>query len=89
MYLVVKQQLNHLSKVEYNVLKEQCRISKNLKNQVLYEIRQKFFSDKSYLSYNEVYKLLKTSDNYKLLQSNMAQQIMKKLMQSLNHSLVA
>lgn len=43
MYLVVKQQLNHLSKVEYNVLKEQCRISKNLKNQVLYEIRQKFF----------------------------------------------
>lgn len=79
MYLVVKQQLNHLSKVEYNVLREQCRISKNLKNQVLYEIRQKFFSDKSYLSYNEVYKLLKTSDNYKLLQSNMAQQIMKKV----------
>lgn len=79
MYLVVKQQLNHLSKVEYNVLKEQCHISKNLKNQVLYEIRQKFFSDKSYLNYNEVYKLLKTSDNYKLLQSNMAQQIMKKV----------
>ena len=77
MYLVVKQQLNHLSKAEYNVLKEQCRISKNLKNQVLYEIRQKFFSDKSYLNYNEVYKILKTSDNYKLLQSNMAQQIMK------------
>ena len=77
MYLVVKQQLNHLSKAEYNVLKEQCRISKNLKNQVLYEIRQKFFSDNSYLNYNEVYKLLKTSNNYKLLQSNMAQQIMK------------
>ena len=77
MYLVVKQQLNHLSKAEYNVLKEQCRISKNLKNQVLYEIRQKFFSDKSYLNYNEVYKILKTSDTYKLLQSNMAQQIMK------------
>lgn len=79
MYLVVKQQLNHLSKVEYNVLKEQCRISKNLKNQVLYEIRQKFFSDKSYLNYNEVYKLLKTNNNYKLLQSNMAQQIMKRV----------
>lgn len=79
MYLVVKQQLNHLSKVEYNVLKEQCHISKNLKNQVLYEIRQKFFSDKSYLNYNEVYRLLKSSDNYKLLQSNMAQQIMRKV----------
>ena len=79
MYLVVKQQLNHLSKVEYNVLKEQCRISKNLNNQVLYEIRQKFFSDKSYLNYSEVYKLLKTNNNYKLLQSNMAQQIMKRV----------
>lgn len=79
MYLVVKQQLNHLSKAEYNVLKEQCRISKNLKNQVLYEIRQKFFSDKSYLNYNEVYKTLKTSDNYKLLQASMAQQIMRKV----------
>ena len=77
MYLAIKQQLNHLSKAEYNVLKEQCRISKNLKNQVLYEIRQKFFLDKSYLNYSEVYKTLKTSDNYKLLQSNMAQQIMK------------
>ena len=79
MYLVVKQQLNHLSKVEYNVLKEQCRISKNLNNQVLYEIRQKFFSDKSYLNYSEVYKLLKTNNNYKLLQSNMAQHIMKRV----------
>lgn len=79
MYLAIKQQLNHLSKVEYNVLKEQCRISKNLKNQVLYEIRQKFFSDKSYLNYNEVYKILKTSDNYKLLQASMAQQIMRKV----------
>lgn len=79
MYLVVKQQLNHLSKAEYNVLKEQCRISKNIKNQVLYETRQKFFLDKSYLNYGEVYKILKTSDNYKLLQSNMAQQIMKKV----------
>lgn len=79
MYSVVKQQLNHLSKVEYNVLKEQCRISKNLKNQVLYEIRQKFFNNKSYLNYTEAYKILKTSDNYKLLQASMAQQIMRKV----------
>ena len=79
MYLVVKQQLNHLSKVEYNVLKEQCHISKNLKNQVLYEIRQKFFNNKSYLNYTEAYKILKTSDNYKLLQASMAQQIMRKV----------
>lgn len=78
MYLVVKQQLKHLTKTEYKILKELCHISKNLKNQALYEIRQKYFQDKKYLKYNDVYKILKQSENYKLLQSNMAQQILKK-----------
>lgn len=79
MYLVVKQQLKHLSKTEYKILKELCHISKNLKNQALYEIRQKYFQEKKYLKYNDVYKILKQSENYKLLQSNMAQQILKKV----------
>ena len=79
MYLIVKQQLKHLSKTEYKILKELCHISKNLKNQALYEIRQKYFQEKKYLKYNDVYKILKQSENYKLLQSNMAQQILKKV----------
>lgn len=79
MYLVVKQQLKHLTKTEYKILKELCHISKNLKNQALYEIRQKYFQDKKYLKYNDVYKILKQSENYKLLHSNMAQQILKKV----------
>ena len=79
MYLVVKQQLKHLSKTEYKILKELCHISKNLKNQALYEIRQKFFQDKSYLKYSDVNQILKASENYKVLQSNMAQQILRKV----------
>ena len=77
MYLTIKQNLKHLSKHEYRIIKKLCRISKNLRNQALYEIRQEYFNNKKYLNYKNVYPILKTSENYKLLQSNMAQQILK------------
>ena len=37
---------------------------------------------KKYLSYNENYKMLKNSENYKKLNSNMAQQILKEVDES-------
>lgn len=77
MYLTIKQNLKHLSKHEYKIIKKLCRISKNLRNQALYEIRQEYFNNKKYLNYNSLYPILKMSENYKLLQSNMAQQILK------------
>ncbi|MBQ7738888.1 MAG: hypothetical protein IJT59_04480 [Desulfovibrionaceae bacterium] len=43
MYGVIRQQLKHLSKVEYLSLKELAHIAKNLKNEALYNIRQHFF----------------------------------------------
>lgn len=64
MLLTVKQQVKHLSKEEYNILKELCHTVKNLVNESLYNIRQHFFKTKKYLNYNENYHLLKTSDNY-------------------------
>ena len=79
MLLTVKQQVKHLSKEEYNILKELCHIAKNLVNESLYNIRQHFFKTKKYLNYNENYHLLKTSDNYRTLNSNMSQQIMRKV----------
>ena len=79
LYLAVKQQLKHLTKSEYKILRELCRYSKNLRNQALYEIRQEYFKNKKYLNYYKVYNILKTCDNYKLLQSNMAQQLLKKV----------
>ena len=79
MYLTVKQQVKHLSKDDYKTMKELCRIAKNLTNQAIYNIRQHYFAGGEYLNYQKNYALLKTSDNYKLLNSNMAQQILKEV----------
>lgn len=75
-YLTVKQQLKHLSKDEYFSIRELCHVAKNLTNQAIYNIRQYYFNVGKYLSYQNNYKELKNSENYKLLNSNMAQQIL-------------
>lgn len=67
-----------MSKEEYEALYSMCRISKNLYNQSLYNIRQHFFQTGSYLKYGENYHLLKDSENYKMLNANMAQQTIRK-----------
>ena len=82
MYLTLKQQVKHLSKKEFRNLKYLCHIAKNLKNQAIYNVRQHYFQNKKYLSYNENYKILKNSENYKKLNSNMAQQILKEVDES-------
>lgn len=79
MYLTVKQQLKHLSKEEYLILRELCHSAKNLYNQAVYNIRQYYFDEGKYLNYVENNKLLKSSENYKILNSNMAQQILKEV----------
>lgn len=79
MYLTVKQQLKHLSKEEYLILRELCHSAKNLYNQAVYNIRQYYFDKRKYLNYVENNKLLKSSENYKTLNSNMAQQILKEV----------
>lgn len=79
MYLTVKQQLKHLSKEEYLILRELTHTAKNLYNQAVYNIRQHYFDEEKYLSYVDNNKLLKSSDNYKILNSNMAQQILKEV----------
>lgn len=79
MYLTVKQQLKHLNKEEYLILRELCHTAKNLYNQAVYNIRQHYFNEEKYLSYVENNRILKSSDNYKLLNSNMAQQTLKEV----------
>ena len=79
MYLTVKQQVKHLSKEEYKSIKELCHIAKNLTNQAIYNVRQYYFNEGEYLNYEKNYALLKSSENYKLLNSNMAQQILKEV----------
>ena len=77
MFLTVKQQVKHLTKEEYNILRELCRISKNLTNQAIYNVKQYYLQEKQYLKYESNYYELKNSENYKLLNSNMAQQTLK------------
>jgi IS605 OrfB family transposase len=79
MYLCIKQQVKHLTKEQYLDLKELCHIAKNMYNVGLYNVRQYYFEQKEYLSYENNYRLSKENENYKLLNSNMAQQILKKV----------
>jgi transposase, IS605 OrfB family, central region len=77
MYLTVKQQLKHLTNAQYECLRELSRAAKNLYNQGVYNVRQYYFQEGRYLNYEKNYALLKSSENYRVLNSNMAQQILK------------
>ena len=79
MYLTIKQQVKHLSKEDYKSIKHLCHIAKNLTNQAIYNVRQYYFNEGEYLNYEKNYALLKSSENYKMLNSNMAQQILKEV----------
>ena len=79
MYLTVKQQAKHLSKEDYKTLRDLCHTAKNLANQAIYNVRQYYFTEGEYLNYQKNYVLLKNSDNYRTLNSNMAQQILKEV----------
>ena len=79
MYLTVKQQVKHLSKDDYHSIRELSHAAKNLTNEAIYNVRQYYFSEGEFLKYEKNYTLLKNSPNYKALNSNMAQQILKEV----------
>ena len=77
MLVAWKQNLKHLSKDQFNLLRQMCHFSKNVYNESLYNIRQHYFAEGSYLRYESNYPIEKLSENYKLLGANLAQQTMK------------
>ena len=77
MYQTIKQQVKHLSKTDYRNLRRLCRTAKNLTNEALYINRQYFFAEGKYLGYQSTYAELKSSPNYRILNSNMAQQTLR------------
>ena len=79
MYLTVKQQVKHLSKEDYITIRKLCHTAKNLANEAIYNVRQYYFTEGEFLKYEKNYTLLKNSPNYKALNSNMAQQILKEI----------
>ena len=77
MFLTQSNVIRHLSKDEYAMLAEMCRYSNNLYNVALYNIRQYYFSEKKFLTYESNYHECKINENYGLLQAGVAQQTLK------------
>lgn len=77
MYLTQKNQIRGLSKKQYLALQALCRLSKNLYNVGLYSVRQFFFTERGYLKYESNYHAVKGNENYRLLNTDIAQQTLK------------
>lgn len=77
LYKTQKQKLKTLSKTQFLALKNLSHISKNLYNVTLYSIRQYYFQEQKFLRYESNYYYVKENDNYKLLGTDVAQQIMR------------
>lgn len=77
MYATQKNQIRGLSKREYNALRLLCRLSKNLYNVGLYNVRQYYFQERKYLRYESNYHHCKEDVNYRLLNTDIAQQTLK------------
>lgn len=77
MYLAQSNQIRGLSKEQFQQLREMCHYAKNLYNVGLYNIRQHYFAEKTFLKYKSNYHVAKIKENYKLLQAGVSQQILK------------
>ena len=56
-----------------------CFLSKNLYNFANYVVRQEFIFNQTYLGYNQLYHIVKTTPDYKALPAKIAQQVLKVL----------
>ena len=70
----VRLKLNNSQK---DILANLCHLSKNLFNVVLDTVRQDFFTEGKYLSYESNYHLCKENENYQLLATDCGQQTLK------------
>jgi putative transposase len=77
MYLTQKNQIRRLEAREFNALRELCRLSKNLYNVGLYMVRQYYFQERKHLRYESNYHYCKENENYKRLNTDIAQQTLK------------
>ena len=77
MYATQTNTLKGLSKEAYEAIAEMCRYANNLYNVGLYNIRQYYFQEKQFLTYESNYHACKENENYALLQAGIAQQILR------------
>ena len=77
MYLTQKNQIRGLKSNEFTALKELCRLSKNLYNVGLYTVRQYYFQERKHLKYESNYHHCEGNENYRMLNTDIAQQTLK------------
>ena len=77
MYLTQTNVIRGLAKREYALLAEMCRYANNLYNVALYNIRQYYFENKKFLTYESNCHVCKENENYSLLQAGVSQQTLK------------
>ena len=77
MYLTQTNVIRNLTKDEYFQLREMCFFSNCLYNMALYNIRQQYFENKTYMTYPKNEPHCKENENYRLMQSNCAQQTIR------------
>ena len=70
-------QIRGLTAEQYEILRYQCRLAKNMYNVGLYTVRQFFFAENRFLAYESNYHHCKDNENYGLLYSQVAQQCLK------------
>ena len=64
MYLVQSNVIRGLRKEQYKTLAEMCMYANNLYNVALYNIRQYYFENKKFLTYENNYHVCKENENY-------------------------
>jgi len=69
--------LNSLDKIHYDLLNEMTYLSKNIYNSALYEIKNYYNSTNSYMDYQKTWNVIKSTDNYEKLPSQVGQQTLK------------
>jgi len=73
---LVEQHVIDRNDPRYAVIDDAAFKSKNLYNAALYEIRQAFFHEGTYLSYNEMDKRMQSHEAYKALPAKVSQQVL-------------
>jgi putative transposase len=73
---LVEQHIFHRNDPRFAVIDEAAFKSKNLYNAALYEIRQAFIHEGTYLNYNEVDKRMQSHEAYKALPAKVSQQVL-------------
>lgn len=77
MFLTQTNVIRNLTKQQYKLLAEMCRYANNLYNVALYNIRQYYFENKKFLTYESNCYICKDNENYSLLQAGVSQQTLK------------